>query len=709
MDDQKTNIHYLFNPRSVALIGASADTRKIGYKILENILASGYSKKIYLVNPKGGEICGIPVYKKMTDIEGEIDLATITVPSRMVFEAVTECAKKKVKFLSIITSGFSEVGDLEEERRITKYALEHGMRILGPNIFGIYSCSAPVNATFGPKDIKAGKVAIVTQSGALGIAMIGKTRTENIGLSAIVSMGNKADIDETDVLEYLMDDEHTQVILMYIEGIKKGERFVTALKEATKKKPIIVIKSGRSKRGAMAAASHTGSLAGADEIFSDIMRQCGVLRAESIQEALNWCKFLSESPMAKGDNSVIITNGGGIGVLAADACEKYNVQLYDDIPTMKKIFAGAVPEFGSAKNPVDITGQASIQDYERAIYAALAHDEIHSVICLGCETALLDADVLKPSIERLFRESVSKKPLVFSFFGGSRIEDAISSLKSQGIPIFSDVYEAASCLGVMYRSIQNMKAPTDKASEPSAESFGIDTVKIDQLLDKVLAEKRHFLLAHESLQLMTLAGIPMPKSSIARNIDEAIHCAEAIGYPVVMKVVSKDIIHKSDVGGVALDLENKEEIMDAYQAIMHSCKRYKPDAKIDGVEIVEMVKKGTETIIGARRDAIFGPVIMFGMGGIYVEIMKDVSFRALPLTAVEANAMIKDIKSYPLLLGVRGESKKDIEGIIETILRLGVVIQKCKRISDIEVNPLVAYSQGNGVKAVDARILLSHD
>ncbi|MCK4272303.1 acetate--CoA ligase family protein [bacterium] len=697
------NIKFLFEPRSVAIIGASQHQNKIGYKIVENIRFSKYPGKIYPVNPKGGEILGLPVYRSLDEIRGHIDMAVLAIPAKIAYQAVKDCARCGVKFLVLITSGFSEVGNTEGERKIVAYAHEHQMRILGPNIFGIYSSMAPLNATFGMKEITPGSVAIITQSGALGLAMIGKTAVENIGLSAIVSVGNKSDINEADLLGYLASHKNTKVILMYIEGVKDGDKLVDVLKETTPKKPVVVIKSGRSKVGAMAAASHTGSLAGADEIFSDIMTQCGVLRAESIQEAFAWCKFLASAPTPKGENTVIITNGGGLGVLAADACEKYDVQLYNDIENMKKTFSGVVPEFGSLKNPVDITGQATMTDYEQALNISLKNRDIHSIICLGCETAVFAGKEISMMVKKIFSAGKSKKPLVFSFVGGVQTEEAIDHLKTSGIPIFSDVYEAVSCFGTMYVNYHNTK------NSPAAEieEREIDIRAVESIIKKARDEKRQSLLSWEARGIIEAIGIHGPESHLARNLDEAIAYAEKLDYPVVMKVVSRDILHKSDVGGVALDLLNRDEVIDAYGAIMHSCREHVPEAIIEGVEISQQVEPGLETIIGARRDRAFGPIVMFGLGGIYVEVMKDVSFRALPLNREEAGAMIKEIKSYPLLLGVRGEKRKDIDSVIDTIMNLSALIQKCKSISDIEINPLVVYEQGDGAQAVDARILIS--
>ena len=703
MGDQDQNIKYLFEPRTIAVIGAARDPNKIGYKILNNILSGGYRGRVFPVNPQGGEILGLKAYRNIEEVNDPVDVATIVIPAKFVYDAVKSCARKKVKYLTIISSGFSEIGNNEEERRIVSYAHEHHMRVLGPNIFGIYSAAASLNATFGSSEIIPGRVAIITQSGALGIAMIGRTAVENIGLSAIVSVGNKTDVDEADLLEYLVAHEITKIILMYVEGVRDGEKFMRSLKKATEKMPVVVIKSGRSERGAIAAASHTGSLAGSDEIFDAIRKQCGVMRAESVEEAFNWCKFLANTPFPSGENTVIITNGGGIGVMATDACEKYRVRLYDDPAALKEAFSRVTPDFGSTKNPVDLTGQATSAHYHSALDQALKISQIHSVIALYGETAVFDAENLASMIEENDRKFKSeKKPLVFSVFGGEKIENCITSLKKSDVAVYGDVYEAVSCLGSLYSYYHYLGEHSDEIDDAP-----IEVGAIEKVLEEALRDGRTFLLAHEGQSVMRAAGIQIPRSTIARNLEGAVREAEEIGYPVVMKVVSRDILHKSDAGGVALDLVDKSEVIDAYQAIIRNCRAYQASASITGVEISEMVQKGTETIIGARRDKTFGPILMFGLGGIYVEVMKDVAFRALPVNRKEVMSMVKEIRAYPLLLGVRGEEKKDVDRVVDTIIKVGAILLKCDLISDVEINPLVVYEHGQGVKAVDVRILLS--
>ncbi|MBN1904603.1 MAG: acetate--CoA ligase family protein [Deltaproteobacteria bacterium] len=702
-NDIKHDIKYLFEPGSIAVIGASQDKKKIGYSVFNNIISGGYKGRVYAISPKGGFIDGHQVYTDILDIKEEVDCASIVIPANLVVNAIKKCAEKKVKYVQIISSGFSEIGNDREEKEIAEIAKKVGMRVVGPNMFGLYSSSVSLNCTFSASKVIPGHVAILTQSGALGIAMIGKTAVSGIGLSSIISIGNKCDVDESDLLEYIIDHDDTKVILIYMEGVKKGERLISSLRRAVIKKPVIVIKSGRSERGARAAASHTGSLAGSDEIFDAIMKQCGVVRAESVEEAFNWCKFFSSSPAPRGYNSVIITNGGGIGVLATDACEKYGVELCDDQPLLQKIFDPVTPSFGSTKNPVDITGGAAAADYESALSAAAESKEIDSTIALYCETATFDSANLESMlVSTHLKHMKAGKPVTYALVGGDQVESTIASLKTTSIPLFNEVQQAVSCIGAYNQYFKFLDEIT-----LASEEYEIDTDAINKIIDGALKANRSFLLANEGAAVMQAADIVIPLSKIARNINDAVKYAEEIGYPVVMKVVSKDILHKSDVGGVILNLETRKEVINAYEAIMHKCKGYNPNAVIEGIEVCEMVKKGTELIIGARRDPSFGPVIMCGLGGIYVEVMKDVSFRTMPMNRGIALSMLEDIRSYPLLLGARGEEKKDIDSVIDTIIKISSIVKKCGRITDIEINPVVVYTDKSGLKAVDARILIA--
>jgi len=702
----KVDLKALFEPKSVAVVGASSNPAKIGHKVLSNILAGGYHGEVYPVNPKGGEILGLKVYKRVAEIEGAVDLAVVVVPAPVVFDVVKDCAAAKVKFLIIITSGFSEVGNRKEEKKIVDFARKHGMRVLGPNVFGMYSAKVSLNASFGPSKILPGKIAIITQSGALGGAMIGKSVVDRIGLSAIISVGNKSDLDEADLLQYLKEDEQTKVVLMYIEGVKNGNKLVRILKDMPDDKHVVVIKSGKSKRGALAAASHTGSLAGSDNVFNGIAEQCGILRAESVNEAFNWSRALSELPLVEGDNTVIITNGGGLGVMCADACEKYSVPLMDDSVLLQNIFKDVMPEFGSARNPVDLTGEAGVEEYKTSLKKALNVKEINAVLALYCETGIFEPEGMSKMVVEMDQIYKKNKPILFSMLGGEKVEEIIDVTRKKGTYVFDDVYDAASALGALYRRKRFIEELKHLENTPD---IIINEMAIRRVISKARSEDRRFLMPDEAKEIMKLIGLTLPRWRIARSLDEAVSFAEEIGYPVVLKIVSEDIIHKTDAGGVALDLENKNEVIDAYQAIMKSCRTKFPKARIRGIEVCEMVPRGVETIVGGTFDPSFGPVVMFGLGGIYVETLKDVTFRAVPLALNDAKKMVRGINAYPILLGVRGEKRKDIEGIVDVLLRVGKLMEKIEDVSDVEINPLMVYEYGKGVKVVDVRILLKEE
>ena len=698
----KGEIKRLFEPESVAVIGASATPGKIGYSVVRNLKNGGYGGKVYPINPKGDEILGFQSYTEIGKVDGPVDLTVITVPAKLTLDSVKEAVAKGTKYITIITSGFGEVGDYETEHKIVAAAKEGGARVLGPNIFGVFSAAGKCNSTFSAGNILPGNVAILTQSGALGIAMIGKTAAANIGLSVMASIGNKSDLDEADCLEYVMHDNNTKSILMYVEGIKDGIRFMETLKRATTFKPVVVLKAGRSQRGAMAAASHTGSLAGSDDIFDAVIKQCGAARAETLEEAFNWCNFAANTPAPKKDNFVIVTNGGGIGVMATDACEQYNISLYDDQDMLSKAFTPMTPAFGSVKNPIDITGGATSKDYNLALEASAMTKEIDGVMALYCETATFDTENLTPMVRETYKKHMELgKPIVYALVGGEAVSDSIRTLQKDRIPAYSDVMHAVSALGTSYKYHRYLSKVDN-----SVEWAKIDTKVINSIIDAALKEGRSFLLANEGTAVMKASGVSIPESIVASAPEKAVEVAEKMGYPVVMKIVSRDILHKSDAGGVVLGIKSKEEVTKAYDTIMTNCKKHNPKAVIDGIEVTQMVSLGTEFIIGGRRDPAFGPVVMFGLGGVYVEVIKDVVFRALPINRKEATEMITSIKSAAFLSGVRGQAARDTDSIIDAIIKVATILNECPKITDIEINPIVVYEKGKGLKAVDSRIMI---
>ncbi|RLF16712.1 MAG: acetyl CoA synthetase [Thermoprotei archaeon] len=444
-------LKYMFYPKSVAVIGASRKPGKIGHEILRNLIEYGYPGKIYPVNPSADEILGLKCYKSVLEIPDEVDLAVISVPAKFVPEVLEQCGKKGVKAVAVISAGFGEIGNVDLERKIVEIARKYNMRLLGPNIFGLVYTPSKLNASFGPRDVLPGNIAFISQSGALGIALMGWTILEEIGLSAVVSVGNKADIEDADLLEFFGKDEHTKVILIYMEGVKDGRKFMKVAREVSKRKPIVVIKAGRSERGAKAAASHTGSLAGSDRVYDAAFKQCGVLRANNFEEAFDWARALAILPPPSGENVVIITNGGGAGVLATDACEAYGLKLLEMPKDLEDKFRKYMPAFGSPHNPIDLTGQASEEQYKGALLEALNEPRIHSIILLYCQTIITDPEALADAIIEAYTQAKVKKPIVVNFVGGVECDRAMRKMEKAGIPTYPTPERAVSALAALHR------------------------------------------------------------------------------------------------------------------------------------------------------------------------------------------------------------------------------------------------------------------
>ncbi|MBF0533310.1 MAG: acetate--CoA ligase family protein [Candidatus Omnitrophica bacterium] len=686
-DKPKKTLDGFFTPRGVAVIGASASPSKIGYQILNNVIAGGFQGGIYPVNPKEDMILGKKAYKSVKDIPGPVDLAVITVPAPHVIPALEECAVKGVRNAAIITSGFGEVGNHADEDKIKEIADKNGIAFLGPNILGLLYMPTKLNASFGPQNVLPGKIAFISQSGALAIALMGWTAMEKIGLASLCSLGNKADIGETELIEYFNQDKNVDVILVYMEGIKNGRQFLNT----EIKKPVIVLKVGRSTRGAKAAASHTGSLAGADGIFDAVFKQMGILRADSFLEAFGWARIFS-LPMPKGDNLVMITNGGGIGVAATDECEAAGIGMMEDPAWLEAKFRCTMPDFGSTKNPVDITGGSGVQGYRDAAKIAFAERKIDSVLVLYCETAVTNpVDVAKAVLEE-YQAAGKNKPVTVVMVGGERSRAAIHFLNQSGVPAFGEVKEAVSALKCLYtwRDYQTRAKDVLFDNRPSKE--------VIDYLNKIRGEGRSALLEHEARKVLEMCGVPMPKWGFAISAADAVRQAEGM-YPLAMKIASPDILHKSDVGGVVLNIRNQDELQHKYQEMMTRVTKAMPQAKILGVNLIQMVS-GIECIVGMSEDAQFGPVMMFGLGGVFVEALKDVSFRVVPFGPVEAERLINSIKAKKILNGFRGMS-----GHKGDIIKTMCAVQKlASLVKEVDVNPLITNK--DGAFAADARIIL---
>lgn len=684
------NLNAVFKPQRIAVVGASVDPKKIGYQILKNIIEGGYSGEILPINPKVTEVLGRKAYASLKHVTGRVDLVLIAIPAPLVMAAMEECAQCQVQAVAVITSGFGEVGKIDEELKLKKIADDNNIALLGPNIFGVAYSPAHLNASFGPKDIFPGKIAFITQSGALGIGLMGWTVMKKIGLAALVNLGNKADIDEKDLIEYFNKDENVNVILLYMEGIKDGKKFLKTKIE----KPTVILKVGRSTRGAKAAASHTGSLSGSDKIYDAVFNQLGILRASTFTEAFSWARALS-LPLPTGDDTVIITNGGGIGVAATDECEKFGIKILDDSKWLEEKFRSTMPDFGSTKNPIDVTGGAGLEGYRQALKIAFAEDRIKSVIVLYCETAVTDPMDIAKVVKECFEEAGRNKPVVVSMVGGVWTRDALVYLNQNCIPASSLVDVAVSALNSIYKW-RDIKMRT--TSTVVLEGIPLE---VETIFAQVRAQDREILMEHEARKVLELCGVPTPKWAFVNDVEEAVAVAQVQDlYPLAMKIASPDIVHKSDVGGVAINIRDKAELREKFNAMMINIKNKQPDAKLLGVNLIQMAS-GIECIVGMTTDPQFGSAVMFGLGGVFVEALKDVAFRIVPFDAVQAECLIGEIKSKNILNGFRG-MRADHASIIKTLL----AIQKLAPfVKEIDINPLLTNVSGS--YAVDARIVLA--
>ncbi len=698
-----TVIDSILLPKSIAVIGASATPGKIGYTVLDNLVNQGYKGKIYPINPKGGEILGLKVYTSVMDVPDPIDSAVITVPASITLEAVEECGKKGVKGLIIITSGFSEVGKKELEDQIVAKAHSFGARVLGPNIVGVLSNSAGLNASFAPYLPLAGKSSLISQSGALLIALDAATFTRRVGFDKLISIGNMSDIDFADLVEWLDGDPNTSCVTLYVEGFKNGRTFMDACRKSTK--PIIALKSGISSHGAAAAASHTGSLAGAAKVYGAAFQQAGVVQAADLDDLFDRSLVLSLQPPMKGDNMLIITNGGGVGVLATDSAEKYGVPLKFAPADVQEALKKHMPEFGSAKNPVDLTGMAGNDWYHDSVKFAIAHPWVDGLAVLYCETAVTNPMEIAQAIKAAVDASgvAGVKPVAVSFVGGERSEAAMQWLVEHGIPAYGAPDRAVNAMAAL-REYANMRAII---SEPVTLCGSDNRAEALKIIAQARADGRSSLTEIEAKQVFTAYGLPVAKTALAKSEDQAVKLANDVGYPIVMKIVSPDILHKSDAGGVKVNIKDDASCRDAFKTIMANAKAYKADAAIHGIAIQEMAPWGTEVILGSVNDPTFGPTMMFGLGGIFVEVLKDVTFRVAPVSSSQALRMLGEIRGAPILAGVRGEAPRDRQALAEIVCSYStMIIDLADEIAESDANPVLVYAEGKGAKVVDARIIL---
>ncbi len=697
------SLKYIFYPKSVAVIGASNKEGKVGYAIMKNLM--DFNGKIYPINPKYDKVLGLKCYKSVLDVEDDIDLAVIVVPNVAVPKVLEECGEKGVKGAVIITAGFSEVGNYELEEKIKEIAKKYNIRVIGPNCLGIMNTHINLNATFAKVFPPKGGVSIISQSGAVLNAILDIAPLLNIGFSKVVSIGNKADIQESDLLEYFLNDEDTKIVVLYIEGLK-DKRFLKVAKKLSKKKPIIALKSGRTEIGKKAAKSHTGSLAGEDVIYEAAFKEAGIVRAYTFEELVDLIHLFSTQPIINSNEIGIITNAGGFGVLAADSCVDYNMKLSNfDESTIKKL-KEILPPTANISNPLDIIGDATPERYKKVIEVLSEDNNVKGLlVILTPQEMTKPLEVAKSIIEvKNSHREFKNKPLITSFVGGVSVKGAKSYLRKNGIPSYITPENGVKALSHLYKySLMKVKEDYDEYLEKVKEEFSKITEENKEIIKELLSNPNEY----KAKKLLNLYGFPVPKGYLAKNEDEALKYAKKLGR-CVMKIVSPQILHKTEAGGVIINPENPKE---AFKKLIENTKNYAKkkgidDLIIEGVLVEEFIEKDKmEIIIGAKRDDIFGSVVMVGLGGVFVEVLKDVSFGISPITRDFAHEMLKELKSYKVLEGVRGRAKKDINFIVDCLIKIGVFMDIHKEIKEMDLNPVFVFNEKEGGCIGDARII----
>ncbi len=697
-------INSFTNPKSLAVIGASNTPGKIGAAIVNNLVESGYKGNIYPINPKEKEILGMRCYASVADVPGEIEMAIFSIPAGKALETAEECGKKGVKNLVVITAGFKEIGrtgaDLEKE--LISICREYGMRVLGPNVIGFIDTHTPINATFLKGFPPKGEIAFISQSGAILASILDWSQSSGIGYSKIYSLGNKADLSEVDFIAEAADDPNTKVILCYIEDVSHGPEFLKVVGEATRKKPVVILKSGISQSGALAASSHTGALAGSDLAYNTAFQRCGVLRVASMSELFDLAVSFVNQPTPKGDRVAIITNSGGPGIIAADRVEAHSLQMARFSRETIDALRSSLPAEAGIYNPVDVLGDARADRFRFAFEMVLKDENVDSVVLLLCPVAVTEPlETARAIVE--FNRLYPEKTVIAAYMGGNSLAEGANLLSSSGIPCFPMPETAVEAVAGMtaYRKMKDRAAEKVKCVDIKPD---LKTVKAN--FYDVKRDHRLALLGSEAAEVIAAYGIAAAPTILSTNPNQAAATAEQLGYPVVLKIASPKIMHKTDVGGVISGLQSPEEVKNAYVNIIENVHRYLPKVVPYGIEVQKMVPRGVELIVGMTRDVQFGPLIAFGMGGIFVNLFKDVSFRlAHGLTSDEIADMITETKAYSLMKGFRGSSPADIQAVSRAIKNLAVLVTDFPEITEVDINPLFAYK--DSIAAIDVKITLS--
>jgi acetate---CoA ligase (ADP-forming) len=694
------SLEKFFNPASVAIVGASQTPGKVGYEILVNMIKAGYPGKLYPVNNKAKEMEGLVCYPDLQSIGVVPELVVIVVPATAVPPVMQQCAKIGVKTVVVITAGFKEVGPegKELEQQVVQIAKQAGIRVIGPNCLGVISPADKVNASFGGNLPQPGVIGYISQSGALLAAILDAANSMGIGFSKLASIGNKADVDELDLLKAFGADPSVKVIAGYLENISGGNEFLREAERVSLKKPILLMKSGGTEAGAKAASSHTGSLAGSETAYECMFDRAGIIRCLSIKAQFDFARTFVSQPLPAGRRVAIITNAGGPGIMAADAIERNKLEFAKLTPETIETLKTKLPAAANFYNPVDILGDALADRYEFAIEKVLDDPNVDAALILLTPQAMTEATKTAEIVVKILRKK-NQKTVMTCFLGGSQIAEAVDLLRREHIPYYDSPEIAVLTLRVMADYVRWRSRP-----KRVVKLFSVNRRKAENIIERNLRMDTTELSEADSKEVLEAYGFVTPRGAIATTSEQAASIAEQIGFPVVMKIWSPDLTHKSDLGGVVLGLQSKKEVMDAFDLMMYRIPKKAPDAKIMGVLVQEMCRRGKEVVIGMNRDPHFGPMIMFGMGGTMVEVLKDVTFYLAPLTAGEAKQMLMNTKTYKILKGFRGEEGVDIDAIAESLQRLSQLVTEFPQIQELDINPYIVGAAGTAPVAVDARM-----
>ena len=696
-----TNLDKIMKPKSVAVIGASTKEHTIGSDIMKRLQEYKFNGNIYPVNPKGGIIEGLQAYTSILEVPGEVDLAIIVVNAKFVLDTIDQCHQKGIKGLCIITAGFKETGaeGAEAEKQLLAKVREYGMRCVGPNCLGVVNTHPDIrlDGCFAESLPERGNIGFVSQSGALGGGILNILKDLNLGFAQFISIGNQADVNAETALEYWENEEDVEQILLYMESIQNPANFRKLASRISKKKPVLALKAGRSAAGASAASSHTGSLAGADKAANALLGQSGVIREYSLKDLFATAKVFANCPIPKGDRVAIITNSGGPGIMATDAVCEHGMQMAKITDETKEKLRSFLPSAASVKNPIDMIASAPIEHYKQTLETVIADENVDMIITIYLPfLGLKDIDVAKALME--IKAAHPEKPVIGVFMTKSEFFAKLSDM-DVNMPFFMYAEEAADGLNRLNQQRLWMERPEGKIP-----SYNVDYKKAQEIIAKSVNEGRDQLTTRESIDVLDAYGIRVCKSGFATTEDEAVAIANSIDYPVVMKMTSKTTSHKTDVGGVRVNIQSEAQLRAEYKDLISKLEERGLLEGLEGVIIQEMVKGNREMVCGIATDPQYGPMMMFGLGGVFIEVMKDVTFRIAPLTDVDAKEMIKSVKAYKLLEGARGTKPAQMEQIEETLLRLSQLVNDFKFIDELDINPLlISEKTGEGI-AVDGRI-----